>query len=322
MPRHCLFCANPVTETQRDPPYYARFDCAVCGPYYLSERAASQKPWLLMQSQSEHPAPVENHYLISATIRERFEQAGEVVFIPDLTSFLAALIPAPDAFQAADRVVSHVARKVPLIGGLWQFEATTDYPIAVSKNPEEFTNLLYLGQKMGYWEIVGSSALKLTPPGLRRLRKLRTRPVDPNSAFVAIGFGPQMIEAYELGIKPALQDTGYLAIRVDQIEHNEKVDDRIIAEIRRSSLLVADFTGHRQNVYFEAGLATGIGLHVIWLCHERDISEAHFDTRQYNHIVWSAPPDLRAKLRNRIEATIPGRAVKHQHASAPATTHP
>lgn len=37
-------------------------------------------------------------------------------------------------------------------------------------------------------------------------------------------------------------------------EHANKIDDEIIAEIRRSAFLVADFTGQRQNVYFETGL--------------------------------------------------------------------
>ena len=78
----------------------------------------------------------------------------------------------------------------------------------------------------------------------------------------------------------------------------------IVAEIRRSSLLVADFTGHRGGVYFEAGLAMGLGIPVIWTCRTDCVSELHFDTRQYNHIVWTDVPELKTKLVNRIAATV------------------
>jgi nucleoside 2-deoxyribosyltransferase len=79
-----------------------------------------------------------------------------------------------------------------------------------------------------------------------------------------------------------------------------------MAEIRRSGLIVADFTGNRGGVYFEAGFAMGLGLPVIWTVRQDDIDAVHFDTRQYNHITWSTPQELREKLYNRVMATIGG----------------
>jgi len=88
-----------------------------------------------------------------------------------------------------------------------------------------------------------------------------------------------------------------------------KIDDFIIASIRKSALLVADFTGTRTGVFFEAGLGMGLGIPVVWTCREdyRSELEKHFDTRQYNHLLWENPPDLCQKLKNRIEATVHGR---------------
>ena len=83
-----------------------------------------------------------------------------------------------------------------------------------------------------------------------------------------------------------------------------KICDRILAEIRRSRFLIADVTGHRQGVYFEAGYAMGLGLDVIWTCRSDDLGNSHFDTRQYNHIEWESGGELREKLRDRILATI------------------
>ena len=37
----------------------------------------------------------------------------------------------------------------------------------------------------------------------------------------------------------------------------------------------------------------------------------HFDTRQYNHIVWKNPVELREKLEKRIGAVVGHGPVKH-----------
>jgi hypothetical protein len=49
----------------------------------------------------------------------------------------------------------------------------------------------------------------------------------------------------------------------------------------------------------------GLGRPVIWTCREDDRKKVQFDTRQYNHIFWKDPNDLRIKLADRIRATIP-----------------
>ena len=126
-----------------------------------------------------------------------------------------------------------------------------------------------------------------------------------SQAFVAMWFDASMDDAWENGFHPALEEAGYDPLRIDLQEHNQRIDDRIIAEIRNSGLLVADFTNHRQGVYFEAGFALGLGIPVIWTCREDELDKAHFDTRQYNHIDWKDPDDLWLRLYNRIRATAP-----------------
>jgi hypothetical protein len=79
-------------------------------------------------------------------------------------------------------------------------------------------------------------------------------------------------------------------------------NDEIIAEIRRSAFLVADFTGHRQNVYFETGFAIGLARQVVWTCRKDQIKDLHFDIRQYNCIDWENAAELARRLRLRIEA--------------------
>ena len=70
--------------------------------------------------------------------------------------------------------------------------------------------------------------------------------------------------------------------------------------------MVADFTGQRSGVYYEAGFAQGLGLPVIWLIDQQDFNSVkdNFDTRQYFYLVYETSEDLRKRLKNKIAATI------------------
>ncbi|MBT2637016.1 nucleoside 2-deoxyribosyltransferase [Bacillus sp. ISL-39] len=148
------------------------------------------------------------------------------------------------------------------------------------------------------------SDIVLTVKGWNRVAELEQNMDNNQNAFVAMWFDPSMETAFETAMKKAIEDAGYNTIRIDKKEHNNKIDDEIIAEIRKSKFVVADFTGQRGGVYFEAGYAMGLGKPVIWTCKAEDLKNVHFDTRQYAHIVWENEEDLYKKLFNRIRATI------------------
>ena len=123
-----------------------------------------------------------------------------------------------------------------------------------------------------------------------------------SQAFVAMWFNTELAEAYREGIEPAVRAAGYEPLRIDQSNHANKIDDQIIAEIRRSAFVVADFTGHRGGVYYEAGFAHGLAKQVIFTCRNDALADLHFDVRQYNTIVWRDVLQLRDELQNRLLA--------------------
>ena len=176
-----------------------------------------------------------------------------------------------------------------------------DYPLLCARGRRECDQLLDLAWQTGY--LVPNTTL-FTVEGLRRLDELRERQPDSRQAFVAMSFAEEMHPIWENGFKPGIEDTNYYrAFRVDLAEYNEKIDDHIIAELRRSGLVVADFTENRGGVYFEAGFGLGLDIPLIFTCRSDCIDEVHFDTRQYNHIVWETPEILRERLSDRIAAT-------------------
>ena len=148
----------------------------------------------------------------------------------------------------------------------------------------------------------------VTIDGYARLDELDKTLATTSRAFVAMWFDESMNAAWECGIAAAIRDAGYEPVRIDQQEHVNKIDDEIIAEIRRARFVVADFTqgarGARGGVYYEAGFAHGLDIPVIFTCREDSLDKVHFDTRQYNHIVWTEPEELRQSLKNRIAAVI------------------
>lgn len=160
------------------------------------------------------------------------------------------------------------------------------------------------------------SSFSITSKGFERIESLESSGPATLQAFVAMWFAKEMKEAWRLAFAPAIRDAGYKPFRIDNLQHNGKIDDAIVAEIKRSRFLVADFTcggvdseegfqpNPRGGVYYEAGLAHGLGMEVIFTCREDRLAWLHFDTRQFAHIVWKTPEDLREQLYNRISATL------------------
>ncbi len=193
------------------------------------------------------------------------------------------------------------------------------YPIGFAKEADEFHYMLKLLMERDFIRDEDRDRehrYRLTGKGWEKAEELLKAQPDSNQAFVAMWFPDEKKKAkwknildsgWDNGFYPALDAFGYKPLKINLVHHNDKICDRIIAEIQKSGLLIADFTGYRGGVYFEAGFAMGLGLPVIWTCHKEHVRHLHFDTRQYNHIVWKTPEDLKTQLIDRIEATIPNR---------------
>jgi len=160
-----------------------------------------------------------------------------------------------------------------------------------------------------YTEIEGPDIpinVSITMKGWSKYYELQQNNKESRQAFIAMSFSEEMDQIYEKALCPAVKSAGYDPYRIDKTEHNEKICDLIIYEVKRSRFLIADITNHKKGVYFEAGYALGLGIPVIWCCknNEDELKNMHFDTRQYNHILWNDIDDLKDRLEKRIKATI------------------
>lgn len=151
-----------------------------------------------------------------------------------------------------------------------------------------------------------SISCTVTVAGHTRLDADTMRATD--QVFVAMWFDSDMNDAYKQGIVPGIRDAGFSPMRIDEKKDANRIDEDIITEIKKSRFIVADMThgsdGVRGSVYYEAGFAHGLGREVIYSCRKDCVEFLPFDTRQYHHVVWETPEELRRRLTERIRARI------------------
>jgi len=241
---------------------------------------------------------------LSAYIRQNSGPDAPLVLRPGEWESHALVHQATPVSRKLERALELMAKRSAFPGHAVSF-SDEDIALLDAAHRDEVTYLRHQLQKMGFLEFDADTHRDfVTARGWEKLEAHSNTGI-PGRCFVAMSFDHSLDEAWEKGIEPALREDCKLdPIRIDKVHHNEKICDKLIAEIRLSQFLVADFTLHRPGVYFEAGFALGLGRPVIWTCRKDNLGNTHFDTRQYNHIDWETPEDLRSRLRDRVIATI------------------
>lgn len=177
--------------------------------------------------------------------------------------------------------------------------------------------------------------IRITAKGWFRINELRHNSKLSDSAFIAMWFDDCM-DKYRQATAKAVSYCGYNPIIIDQHEFNGFVMEQVISLIGGSRFLIADLSckpeidaatnpkvkqGVRGGVYWEAGIAYGMGKTVIQTCQSSDESKrrVHFDLDQYQTIFWTedeltldigdltkpiSNPNFAEKLAQRIITTV------------------
>ncbi|RGE07741.1 hypothetical protein DXC33_16240 [Clostridiaceae bacterium TF01-6] len=132
-----------------------------------------------------------------------------------------------------------------------------------------------------------------------------------NQIFVAMMFSTETASTYEQVYKPVIQSLNYSAMRIDEKQFNGSIIGEITAEITDSIALIADLTGNRGGVYYEAGIARGLQLcnhpiKLILTCKQSffDRERVHFDVSGDNIVLYESDDDLKQKLAKRLQAVL------------------
>lgn len=236
-----------------------------------------------------------------------------------------------------DELVTHlltlVARAAPAFGTCSDFVSLDVWSARCFMYPREsFSKLKQTLELRGWLTTFGPRtgtdhriALELTLLGWQEYHARQRRGIDSTSAFIATWGGAQMKGAPIEALRAAVLEAGLHPIVGIELSGVNRVTEDIEAGIRRSRFLIADFTGGRAAVSWEAGFARGLGLPVIYTCHASSTGEVivrdqagssgapgivskpwreqlQFDTTQFPHIFWETPEELKAKVLSKIRA--------------------
>jgi nucleoside 2-deoxyribosyltransferase len=289
-PANCPLCQfsatfRPITADRFE------WECQRCGNYSIVGSAESVL----------RGTPIQNRGAVSGYIRRQ----NSMGVTPNLGSNdvpRLRTLTKPPFRERVERYLLAVADKAQTLDALFKIGDEELIGVSYSDHPNDLVVILeYLRQE----QLMSNNFTereRLTAKGYIAADELRARRAASSQAFVAMWFNDDMEPVYKQGIKPAIERAGFTPRRISDKEHANKIDDEIIAEIRRSAFLVADFTGQRQNVYFETGFAIGLARQPIWTCRKDEIKHLHFDIRQYNCIDWEDAAELAFRLQRRIEA--------------------
>lgn len=280
-----------------------RFGCPRCGEFEIADE-------LLMDTRLKEMEDDERMKL-SAWIRT--ERRSDFVVTPENISDICHGFRNYKVSEKQLLLLRHLEGLTSHPGNRVQINLYADYPVIWAHDYPELEFHLKELSGRGFIELHGGPehardgrdlaqvvSASITSSGWAFLDDHPALADVGNQVFVAMSFCDSMRLAFDKGIEPALKDAGFRACRVDLVQHNGRIDAKIEHEIQNSAFVVADVTGQRQGVYYEAGFARGLGLEVIWSVREDDFKNIHFNTRQYNHIVWTDEMQLRDDLYHRV----------------------
>ncbi len=123
--------------------------------------------------------------------------------------------------------------------------------------------------------------------------------VQQGYVFVAMPIGPanpfdDVLDA----IKETCERCGLTAERVDEVQANERITDRILESIQKAEYVIVDLTESRPNVFYEAGYAQGIGKLPIYIA--RQGTQLEFDLKDYPVIFFDSYRELKSALEARL----------------------
>ncbi|HLD48518.1 MAG TPA: hypothetical protein VJA64_11885 [Desulfobaccales bacterium] len=275
-------------------------NCPRCKKFILTFEA------LIASGGSRVPIPK-----LSAWIRD-FNERGSG--IPEIYQESLEEIPAslPDYSPREKQIklLQNIERKTEYPGQTVKIIPKYDIPLAWASAEEELKYYVQslidrnLIQKMSQEIGPVPLSIAITADGWDYLEQLERHIEDRTQAFVAMSFSADLKCIWEGPIRNAIEKAGFKPYRVDAEPHIDRIDAKIIAEIKNSRFVVADVTEQKRGVYYEAGYAIGLGLPVLWCVRKDDLDNVHFDTRQYNHIVWETEDDLETQLYDFICAII------------------
>jgi hypothetical protein len=214
----------------------------------------------------------------------------------------------PSLLERANHVLSVIARDHPKPDDWFVPETLQHDPelqgVSYSRDPDALFLLFKVLEEQKFLRWGQGVSAALTIQGLLAAETLGASRSSATQAFVAMWFDPSLNEVWANGFDRGIRAAGYRPVRIDKRDYVGGISDEIMAEIRRSRFVVADYTGENNGVYFEVGFALGLGLTVLPTCRSDQVGTLHFDIKHINTLLWNTSAELADGLNRRIRAVV------------------
>jgi len=187
----------------------------------------------------------------------------------------------PGLRDRANLALGVIARKYPDLDQLTAFDKMAAdielQGVTYSENQGQAMRLVQILLADGYLRGVVHTTLNkavdghLTVKGMLAAEEMGAGKSSSAQGFVAMWFDNSLKDVWTNGFDPGIRAAGFRPFRIDAKDYVGGITDEIMAEIRRSRFVVADYTGQVNGVYFEAGFALGLGLTVIPTCRADEV---------------------------------------------------
>lgn len=278
-----------------------RIDCPRCGTYKISWEC-------IMQTATE-----EDTFLLSGLSRELLSENKKGTEAEFLTTNIKELkasypVPNPEDLEArARKFLSRIRNRTEYFGQKTIITYRDDFPLAYAKNVDEFIALLgYLSQRKYIdWTSRGdgTAIIALTANGWGVIGDLKKDKEILNQGFIAAWFDASM-EASIKAAEEAVTESGFEAVCIKNKLFSDKVMDKALSEIRKSKFVIANLTGTRSSVFFEAGFAFGLNKDIIFVYDEKGGLPPEFYAKHYQCYAYKDEIELKDILKNAIAARI------------------
>ncbi len=229
----CPLCASPNVEWRPGPDIDKTIRCRVCGCFVMDFK--------LIVDRDMRGTP---HPYLSAATRKASEMGALLTLTMDNWQGLEQEQRSIRVSQKLADLLRLIAAHSKTLGQQWRMNLERDYPLVAAADSVELSKLLAHLYEKGYLA-EPTDRCELTVAGWEAIEPRPRTGGIPGQCFVAMWFSNETLEAYDLGIEPAIRQAEFNPIRIDRKEHNNEIPDQIMAEIRNCQFMVADFTGQR-----------------------------------------------------------------------------
>jgi DNA-binding MarR family transcriptional regulator len=305
---NCPICALRLFKAADVNNPVIKIECPQCGDYVLPRDSLLMIGLLI---DSDVKRAILSHY-----IRRKQNQ---LLLFEEMDNVLR-LNSLPTPLELTQKLVLLVGDNLPGLGAqLINNPLHLKAEIGALNQKAVNETIEYLSNK-GFIKIINDGArateiiLTLTIEGWEYYESLKRSDLSSRKAFMAMKYGdPELDQIVKDCIKPAVAQTGFDLVRLDDAPKAGLIDDRLRVEIRTSRFLIADLTHDNRGAYWEAGFAEGLGKPVIYTCDKEKFKEktTHFDTNHHLTVMWDKNDldETANDIKNVIRSTLPEDAI-------------